>query len=131
MQVGPEMSKTSLFCRFWELKNHRIHKHSNTCHAFNFHNNFFFLNARNNVSANYRRTIPLTAQGMVSPAPQSTSSWVAYNCCQHFTKGMTGMNQQICNWLMRLTHADRPDLANLLPTLTSGDMARDWVNFPY
>ena len=28
---------------------HRIHKHSNTCHAFNFNHNFFFLNARSNV----------------------------------------------------------------------------------
>ena len=39
-----EKSKTSLFCRFWLLKIHRIHTHSNTCHALNFNRNFdFFL----------------------------------------------------------------------------------------
>ena len=37
------MSKTSLFCHFWELKNHPIHKHSNTCHAFNFHRKLIFF----------------------------------------------------------------------------------------
>ena len=30
------------FCHFWELKNHRMHKHSTSCHAFNFHRKLIF-----------------------------------------------------------------------------------------
>ena len=39
------------FGHFWQLKIHRIHKHSNTCtHTLNFHRKLIsFLNARNNV----------------------------------------------------------------------------------
>ena len=37
------------FCNFWQLKIHRIHKHSNASHALNFHRKLIFFNASNNV----------------------------------------------------------------------------------
>ena len=66
-----EKSKIWFFAISVSSKIHRIHKHSNTCHALNFHRNFFFEmlvtmfsirinnNWNNQNTANYHRTIPL------------------------------------------------------------------------
>ena len=40
-RLGLKNPKRHVFCHFWQLKIHRIHKHWNTCRAFNFHQHFF------------------------------------------------------------------------------------------
>ena len=51
LSCGSSLMKTTetKIINIMQLKIHHTYKHSNTCHGLNFHHNFFFLNAHNNV----------------------------------------------------------------------------------
>ena len=72
MLVGPEMSKTSLFCHSLELKNHLIHKHWNTCHEFNFHHKLIFVtmsSIRINNNWNYQNLLITAVRSPLGDRP--------------------------------------------------------------
>ena len=56
----PEKSKTPIFCHFWPLKIHGIHKHSNTCHGLNFHRNSIFFKCSYQFPLSESITIEIT-----------------------------------------------------------------------
>ena len=80
-----------IFCHFWELKNLLQHKHSNSCHALNFHRKLIFfktfirmvsIRINNNwnypKTSNYRRTVPLRQLTITQATYSVPCSWQAW-----------------------------------------------------